>query len=213
MQLLDFLNEVYDNNIVDNIIGVSSRPGSKIGSFNGGLCTKTQQSDVLVIFQDYINVHNPLGKKINYYNNKVYTRFILISISTFYCSGNTSDFVKKYRFNQSGLWQLEHIVPRKQECHHWSANNKKWKNCLGNLALLQKETNVKISNSTFYSKKSKIPQKEMNLEVNDIFNSSKVHLSINDIKSRDKTLKDKLNKIFFDGNGQLFKVKLQDFWL
>lgn len=200
-------------NIVDNIIGVSSRPGSKIGSFNGGLCTKTQQSDVLVIFQDYINVHNPLGKKINYYNNKVYTRFILISISTFYCSGNTSDFVKKYRFNQSGLWQLEHIVPRKQECHHWSANNKKWKNCLGNLALLQKETNVKISNSTFYSKKSKIPQKEMNLEVNDIFNSSKVHLSINDIKSRDKTLKDKLNKIFFDGNGQLFKVKLQDFWL
>lgn len=213
MQLLDFLNEVYDKNIVDNIIGVSSRPGSKIGSFNGGLCTKTQQSDVLVIFQDYINVHNPLGKKINYYNNKVYTRFILISISTFYCSGNTSDFVKKYRFNQSGLWQLEHIVPRKQECHHWSANNKKWKNCLGNLALLQKETNVKISNSTFYSKKSKIPQKEMNLEVNDIFNSSKVHLSINDIKSRDKTLKDKLNKIFFDGNGQLFKVKLQDFWL
>ena len=213
MLFIKFLNEVYDEKVVDDIIKVVSRAGSKVGPFNGTLCTKTHQNDILDVFQDYIDAHQPAGqKKSNYYNNKVYTRFILISISTFYSPGNALNFVRSYSFNQPLLWQIEHIIPQKQAFHHWSKKNRRWKNSLGNLTLLRENTNVKISNGSFHLKKGKISQEEKALEINDIFNSiSKVHLSKKDIKDRDENLRKQLNGIFFDRNGQLFLSKLYYF--
>ena len=76
-----------------------------------------------------------------------FTRFLLVSIEKFKNNGRAIDFTE---LDHKGklIWQLEHIVPQ-SKFEPGDSN----KNNLGNLTLLHRDTNVKISDETFVEKR------------------------------------------------------------
>ena len=104
--------------------------------------------------------------RVNYYRGKHvhFTRFLLISIEKFKSNGRSIDFTE---LDHKGklIWQLEHIIPQSKFEPGDSDKNK-----LGNLTLLHRDTNVKISDKDFNGKKKVLnDESESMFYINDVF--------------------------------------------
>jgi len=140
---------IFDKKIIDDI-------QEKVIKYKNDL-DMTKKDDVLPIISRYIkrhyNVHNGyiIPKISNYYrNHKRFTRFILILISIFDGERDIHNILNEYKFNEFLKWEVEHIVSQTQGYNKFNDKNKKLKNRLGNLTLLTKDTNSRISNKSFY---------------------------------------------------------------
>ena len=148
----------------------------------------------------------------NFYGkHKKFTRFILISLSLFYSTDNIIESINKYRFSDLLKWEVEHIVPQSQKYNKFKSKNSKHKNQLGNLTILTKDTNVNISNKSFFKKCNKIEEFEKELRVNEVFCYQKVNFSKEDIRSREVSLNEYIYKIFIKDNGEMLRQKLKEY--
>ena len=148
----------------------------------------------------------------NFYGKrKKFTRFILISLSLFYSTDNIIESINKYRFSDLLKWEVEHIVPQSQKYNKFNSKNSKLKNQLGNLTILTKDTNVNISNKSFFKKCNKIEEFEKELRVNEVFCYQKVNFSKEDIRSREVSLNEYIYKIFIKDNGEMLRQKLKEY--
>lgn len=179
----------------------------------------TNIDKIIDIFKLYIEKHYNIHKgyiipKIsNYYrNHKRFTRFILILISIFDGERDLHDILNVYKFNEFLKWEVEHIVPQTQGYNKFNDKNKKLKNRLGNLTLLTKDTNSRISNKSFYKKCEGITSGELEMKVNDVFLIKKINFSKMDIKEREKELNSRIYEICYKGEGKIIKDKLNNFF-
>ena len=94
-------------------------------------------------------VEDEQRERVNYYSGTHvhFTRFLLVSIEKFKNNGRAIDFTE---LDHKGklIWQLEHVIPQSNFEKKDSDKNK-----LGNLTLLHRDTNVKISDETFVEKR------------------------------------------------------------
>lgn len=125
----------------------------------------------------------------NYYRgtHTYFTRFLLISIEKFK-SNNEIDFTE---LDHEGklIWHLEHIIPQSKFEPGDSDKNK-----LGNLTLLHRDTNVKISDETFVEKKKVLLDKvESKFYINEVFRRDSFEKS--DIDKRTSDLIKEFNEI------------------
>lgn len=122
--------------------------------------------------------------RINYYSGSHvhFTRFLLVSIENFKNNDSTIDFTE---LDHKGklIWQLEHIIPQsKFELGDSDKNN------LGNLTLLHRDINVKISNENFVEKKKVLLDKdESKFYINEIFRRDNFEKSDIDKRKSDLT--------------------------
>ena len=129
-------------------------------------------------------------ERVNYYSRKHvhFTRFLLISIEKFQNNGRSIDFTE---LDHKGklIWQLEHIIPQSKLEPGDSDKNK-----LGNLTLLHRDTNVKISDKDFNGKKKVLnDESESMFYINDVFRKDNFEKS--DIDKRLSDLTNDLNDI------------------
>ena len=103
--------------------------------------------------------------RINYYRGTHvhFTRFLLVSIEKFN-NERSIDFTELDHKDKL-IWQLEHIIPQSNFEKGDSDKNK-----LGNLTLLHRDTNVKISDKDFDQKKKVLHgEEEWNFHINKVF--------------------------------------------
>ena len=136
-------------------------------------------------------VEDEQRERVNYYSGTHvhFTRFLLVSIEKFKNNGRAIDFTE---LDHKGklIWQLEHIVPQ-SKFEPGDSN----KNNLGNLTLLHRDTNVKISDETFVEKKKVLRDKdESKFYINEVFRRDKFLKS--DIEQRTIDLQLELKDIF-----------------
>lgn len=200
------LNKIFDEFIIRDI-------QNKVGDIH-----ITSSDEIANCLINYVLKHYNrcdcyvIPKISNFYrNHKKFTRFILIAISLMYSSDSIRDTIEKYKFNKLCKWEVEHIVPRVQNYNKFNSKNYRLKSRIGNLALLSKNTNVKISNKSFFKKSRGLSNIEKELKVNEVFCINKVHLSKADIKEREKTINRYIFEIFFKNNGELLRNKLRDY--
>ena len=129
-------------------------------------------------------------ERVNYYSRKHvhFTRFLLISIEKFQNNGRSIDFTE---LDHKGklIWQLEHIIPQSKFEPGDSDKNK-----LGNLTLLHRDTNVKISDKDFNGKKKVLnDESESMFYISDVFRKDNFEKS--DIDKRLSDLTNDLNDI------------------
>ena len=179
----------------------------------------TNKDDVLKIILFYIERHYHIyngyivPKISNYYrNHKRFTRFVLILISIFDGESDIHDILNVYKFNEFLKWDVEHIVPQTQGYNKFNDKNKKLKNRLGNLTLLTKDTNSRISNKSFYRKCEEITSSELDMKVNEVFLIKKINFSKIDIKEREKELNSRIYEICYKEEGKIIKNKLNNFF-
>lgn len=202
---------IFDKKIIDDI-------QEKVIKYENTL-DMTKKDDFLPIILHYIerhyNVHNGyiIPKISNYYrNHKRFTRFILILISIFDGERDIHDILNEYKFNEFLKWEVEHIVPQTQGYNKFNDKNKKLKNRLGNLTLLTKDTNSRISNKSFYRKCEEITSSELDMKVNAVFSIKKINFSKIDIKEREKELNSRIYEICCKEEGKIIKNKLNNFF-
>lgn len=136
-------------------------------------------------------VEDEQRERVNYYSGPHvhFTRFLLVSIEKFKNNGRAIDFTE---LDHKGklIWQLEHIIPQ-SKFEPGDSN----KNNLGNLTLLHRDTNVKISDETFVEKKKVLLDKdESKFYINEVFRRDKFLKS--DIEQRTIDLQLELKDIF-----------------
>lgn len=136
-------------------------------------------------------VEDEQRERVNYYSGTHvhFTRFLLVSIEKFKNNGRAIDFTE---LDHKGklIWQLEHIIPQSK----FEPGDSK-KNNLGNLTLLHRDTNVKISDETFVEKKKVLLDKdESKFYINEVFRRDKFLKS--DIEQRTIDLQLELKDIF-----------------
>lgn len=136
-------------------------------------------------------VEDEQRERVNYYSGTHvhFTRFLLVSIEKFNNNGRAIDFTE---LDHKGklIWQLEHIIPQ-SKFKPGDSN----KNNLGNLTLLHRDTNVKISDETFVEKKKVLLDKdESKFYINEVFRRDKFLKS--DIEQRTIDLQLELKDIF-----------------
>ena len=125
--------------------------------------------------------------RTNYYSGTHvhFTRFLLVSIEKFKNNDRTFDFTE---LDHKGklIWQLEHIIPQSDfELGDSDKNN------LGNLTLLHRDINVKISNENFEEKKKVLHEEdESKFYINEVFRRNNFKKS--DIDKRSSDLKNDL---------------------
>lgn len=136
-------------------------------------------------------VEDEQRERVNYYSGTHvhFTRFLLVSIEKFKNNGRAIDFTE---LDHKGklIWQLEHVIPQ-------SNFEKKDldKNKLGNLTLLHKDTNVKVSDKNFNGKKNDLKDYcESKFFINKVFKRDKFLKS--DIEQRTIDLQLELKDIF-----------------
>lgn len=202
---------IFDKKIIDDI-------QEKVIKHEKNLDMKKKEH-VLQIFSHYIkrhyNVYNGyiIPKISNYYGkHKRFTRFILILISIFDGEEDIHDILSVYKFNEFLKWEVEHIVPQTQGYNKFNDKNKKLKNRLGNLTLLTKDTNSRISNKSFYRKCEEITSSELDMKVNEVFLIKKINFSKIDIKEREKELNSRIYEICYKEEGKIIKNKLNNFF-
>ena len=147
-----------------------------------------------------------------YRKHKTFTRFILVTISLVYSPHSIKEMTKKYEFNKSLKWEVEHIVPQNQNYNKFNAKNTRLKNRIGNLGLFSKDTNVKISNQSFYKKNRWISENEKALKVNEVFHITKINLSKADIIKREERINNYIFEIFLKDNGSLLRGKFREYF-
>ena len=126
-------------------------------------------------------------RRENYYRGTHvhFTRFLLVSIEKFKNNDRTIDFTE---LDHKGklIWQLEHIIPQSDFELGDSDKNK-----LGNLTLLYRDINVKISNENFEEKKKVLHEEdESKFYINEVFRRNNFKKS--DIDKRSSDLKNDL---------------------
>lgn len=131
--------------------------------------------------------------RTNYYsgNHVHFTRFLLVSIEKFKNNDRTIDFTE---LNHKGklIWELEHIIPQSDFELGDSDKNK-----LGNLTLLHRDINVKISNKNFEEKKKVLHEEdESKFYINEVFRRNNFKKS--DIDKRSNDLKNDLKNDLVD---------------
>lgn len=136
-------------------------------------------------------VEDEQRERVNYYSGTHvhFTRFLLVSIEKFKNNGRAIDFTE---LDHKGklIWQLEHVIPQSNFEKKDSDKNK-----LGNLSLLHRDTNVKISDETFVEKKKVLLDKdESKFYINEVFRRDKFLKS--DIEQRTIDLQLELKDIF-----------------
>lgn len=136
-------------------------------------------------------VEDEQRERVNYYSGTHvhFTRFLLVSIEKFKNNGRAIDFTE---LDHKGklIWQLEHVIPQSNFEKKDSDKNK-----LGNLTLLHRDTNVKISDETFVEKKKVLLYKdESKFYINEVFRRDKFLKS--DIEQRTIDLQLELKDIF-----------------
>lgn len=147
-------------------------------------------------------VEDEQRERVNYYSGTHvhFTRFLLISIEKFKSNGRSIDFTELDHKGKM-IWQLEHIIPQSN-----FENGDCYKNKLGNLTLLHRDTNVKISNETFVEKKKVLLDKvESKFYINEVFRTDNFEKS--DIKNRSINLINDLGKIIND-NFDVYRKKV-----
>lgn len=144
--------------------------------------------------------------RTNYYsgNHVYFTRFLLVSIEKFKNNDRTIDFTE---LNHKGklIWELEHIIPQSDFELGDSDKNK-----LGNLTLLHRDTNVKISNENFEEKKKVLHEEdESKFYINEVFRRNNFKKSDIDKRSNDliNDLVDIINNHFDDYCEKVLKIK------
>ena len=138
--------------------------------------------------------------RTNYYsgNHVYFTRFLLVSIEKFKNNDRTIDFTE---LNHKGklIWELEHIIPQSKFEPGDSDKNK-----LGNLTLLHRDTNVKISDENFVEKKKVLLDKdESKFYINEVFREDNFEKS--DLDKRSSVLIIDLGEIINDNFGVFCK--------
>lgn len=131
--------------------------------------------------------------RTNYYSGTHvhFTRFLFVSIENFKNNDRTINFTE---LDHKGklIWQLEHIIPQSKFEPGDSDKNK-----LGNLTLLHRDTNVKISDENFVEKKKVLLDKdESKFYINEVFREDNFEKS--DIDKRSSDLIKDLGKIIND---------------
>ena len=131
--------------------------------------------------------------RTNYYSGTHvhFTRFLFVSIENFKNNDRTIYFTE---LDHKGklIWQLEHIIPQSKFEPGDSDKNK-----LGNLTLLHRDTNVKISDENFVEKKKVLLDKdESKFYINEVFREDNFEKS--DIDKRSSDLINDLGKIIND---------------
>lgn len=131
--------------------------------------------------------------RTNYYSGTHvhFTRFLFVSIENFKNNDRTIYFTE---LDHKGklIWQLEHIIPQSKFEPGDSDKNK-----LGNLTLLHRDTNVKISDENFVEKKKVLLDKdESKFYINEVFREDNFEKSGIDKRSSD--LINDLGKIIND---------------
>ena len=125
--------------------------------------------------------------RTNYYsgNHVHFTRFLFVSVENFKNNDKTINFTE---LDHKGklIWQLEHIIPQSK-----FEPGDSDKNDLGNLTLLHRDTNVKISNENFEEKKKVLHEEdESKFYINEVFRRNNFKKS--DIDKRSSDLKNDL---------------------
>lgn len=138
-------------------------------------------------------VEDEQRERVNYYSGTHvhFTRFLLVSIEKFKNNGRAIDFTE---LDHKGklIWQLEHVIPQSSFEKKDSDKNK-----LGNLTLLHRDTNVKISDETFVEKKRVLrDEDELYFYINKVFRGDNFEKS--NIENRSVNLIDDLGKIIND---------------
>ncbi len=151
-------------------------------------------------------VEDEQRERVNYYSGTHvhFTRFLLISIEKFKSNGRSIDFTELDHKGKM-IWQLEHIIPQSNFEKEDSDENR-----LGNLTLLHRDTNVKISNENFVEKKKVLLDKEESkFYINEIFRRDNFEKSNIDKRSSDLTsdLVDIINNHFDAYCEKVLKMK------
>jgi hypothetical protein len=131
--------------------------------------------------------------RTNYYSGTHvhFTRFLFVSIENFKNNDRTINFTELDHKDKL-IWQLEHIIPKSKFEPGDSDKNK-----LGNLTLLHRDTNVKISDENFVEKKKVLLDKdESKFYINEVFREDNFEKS--DIDKRSSDLINDLGKIIND---------------
>ena len=203
----DYLNIMFDKYIIADLKEKNQKE-------NSSLKTVDELADYLI---EYVKRHYTIYEYYispnisNFYSkHKKFTRFILICLSLFDSESDINTLLKKYRFNEELLWEIEHIIPQKPYFNKLNKKNSNLKNRIGNLTLLKKETNSKISNESFAKKKENLTCEEKHLKINDIFNIDKIHISKKDICEREEEINKSIYDIFIKDRGKLLQNKLHE---
>lgn len=151
-------------------------------------------------------VEDEQRERVNYYSGTHvhFTRFLLISIEKFKSNGRSIDFTELDHKGKM-IWQLEHIISQSNFEKEDSDENR-----LGNLTLLHRDTNVKISNENFVEKKKVLLDKEESkFYINEIFRRDNFEKSNIDKRSSDLTndLVDIINNHFDAYCEKVLKMK------
>lgn len=198
------LYSIYDEYIVSDI-------KKKVGDFHETNLDEVANHVIRYVSKHYNIYEKTVTPKISnfYVKHKKFTRFILISISLFDATSDINVLAKKNLFNKRSRWEVEHIIPQSQKYNKFNAKNSRLKNRIGNLTLLTKQTNVLISNKSFFAKRRLLTENEQELRVNDIFKINKTNVSKRDIYERENYLNDLIFKMFIENDGKIFKDKLK----
>ncbi|MGT2715879.1 HNH endonuclease family protein [Streptococcus respiraculi] len=201
------LNKVFDKFIINDIqkkVGVSITTSSD----------ETVECLIKYVLKHFnINDSYVTPKISNFYRkHKKFTRFILVTISLVYSPNSIKEMIEKYEFNEALKWEIEHIVPQNQNYNKFNSKNSRLKNRIGNLGLLSNDTNVKISNQSFYKKCRGLSAKEKELKVNEVFQITKNNFSKADIIEREKCMNNYIFEIFFKDNGSLLREKFREYF-
>ena len=145
-------------------------------------------------------------ERINYYSGThvYFTRFLLVSIEKFKNNDGTIDFTE-LDLKGKLIWQLEHIIPQSDFELGDSDKNK-----LGNLTLLYRDTNVRISNENFEEKKKVLHEEdESKFYINEVFKRNNFKKSDIDKRSSDliNDLVDIINNHFDAYCEKVLKIK------
>lgn len=209
-----FMNKSY-NNILKSIYDefIISDIENKIGKIDNDNLDKIINRVIKYVKRhydiDYQN--NKITPRISnfYRKHKKFTRCMLISISIYDENSDIIDLVEKNNFYELGKWEVDHIVPSSQKYNKFNKRNVRLKNRIGNLTLLTKDTNSRISNESFYQKRKALNSNEKMLKVNEIFNVNKTNISKKDICAREEELNNLIYKIFIKNDGEVFKSKIR----
>lgn len=163
-----------------------------------------QKGNYQEVILKFMNDEN--RKRENYYRGTHvhFTRFLLVSIEKFKNNDRTIDFTE---LDHKGklIWQLEHIIPQSDFELGDSDKNK-----LGNLTLLHRDTNVKISNENFEEKKKVLHEEdESKSYINEVFRRNNFKKSDIDKRSSDliNDLVDIINNHFDEYCEKVLKIK------
>lgn len=146
--------------------------------------------------------HGKARKKVsNYYENKGFARFILISIEKYYGETiiNLAEIKSKSENKVVYEWETEHILPQK--------NEGKYERCyvqsLGNLTLISQELNVRSTNHSYEEKRKlfmKREGKEKEFYINKLYRRKTFEKQ--DVDKRYKRLKSEFLKIFSENKSK-----------